>query len=149
MFQDNVKTTEDREASNAFGDPWYNKVGAKKQLSPRFALAFPITDQGHMHFSYGHFFQIPSFSYLYTNPEFEIPAGSGAGYTMGNADMEPQRTTQYEIGFSQQVGMDIGIETTMFYKDIRNLNATRVIQSFVAGDRYGLYVNQDLSLIHI
>ena len=143
FVNDSLKTVADRLKSNAFGDPWYKKVKAKRQLSPRFALAFPITDRGHMHFSYGHFFQIPNFSFLYTNPEFEIPAGSGAGYTMGNADMEPQRTTQYEVGFSQQVGQDIGIETTMFYKDIRNLNASKVIKSFVAGDRYGLYINQD------
>ena len=113
------------------------------QLSPRFALAFPITDKGYLHFSYGHFFQNPSFSYIYDNPEFEVPAASGVNSTMGNANMEPQRTTQYEVGFSQQFGRDIGLEITGYYKDIRNLNATEIKNSFIAGDRYGMYVNKD------
>ncbi|MBC8322868.1 MAG: TonB-dependent receptor [Candidatus Marinimicrobia bacterium] len=139
----NRKDEEDRLVSNAFGEPWYKKVKAKKQISPRFALAFPITDTGFLHFSYGHFFQMPNYSYLFSNPEFEVIPGSGAGTTMGNADMKPERTTQYEIGFSQQVGSDIGIEVTGYYKDIRNLNSTKIINSFIGGDRYGLFVNRD------
>ena len=103
----------------------------------------PITDKGYLHFSYGHFFQNPSFSYIYDNPEFEVPAASGVNSTMGNADMEPQRTTQYEVGFSQQFGRDIGLEITGYFKDIRNLNSTEIKNSFIAGDRYGMYVNKD------
>ncbi len=130
FINDSMKTVEDRLASNAFGDPWYKKVQPKTQFSPRFALAFPITDAGFLHFSYGHFFQMPTFSYIYTNPEFEVTPGSGASATMGNADIEPERTTQYEIGFSQQIGNDIGIEVTGYYKDIRNLNSTKLVNSF-------------------
>ena len=141
----NRKTDQERLESNAFGDPWFRDVKPKTQFSPRFALAFPITDKGYLHFSYGHFFQNPEFSFLYSNPEFEVPPSSGAGYTMGNADMEPQRTTQYEVGFSQQIGQDIGIELTGYFKDIRNLNSTKIIQSIVAGDRYGLYINKDFA----
>ena len=59
--------------------------------------------------------------------------------------MEPQRTTQYEVGFSQQIGQDIGVEITGYFKDIRNLNSTKIIQSIVAGDRYGLYINKDFA----
>ena len=143
MDFENLKTTDERLESNASGDPWYDKATPKTQLSPRFALAFPITDKGYLHFSYGHFFQNPSFSFIYNNPEFEVPAASGVNSTMGNANMEPQRTTQYEVGFSQQIGRDIGIELTGYYKDIRNLNSTEIKNSFIAGDRYGVYVNKD------
>jgi len=143
FINDSMKTVEDRLASNAFGDPWFKKAQPKTQFSPRFALAFPITDTGFLHFSYGHFFQMPTYSYIYTNPEFEVTPGSGASATMGNADIEPERTTQYEIGFSQQIGNDIGIEVTGYYKDIRNLNTTKIVNSFVGGDKYGLYINKD------
>ena len=143
MFSSNEKTDEDRLLSNEYGDPWYEDVDPKTQLSPRFALAFPITDKGYLHFSYGHFLQNAGFSFLYTNPEFEVPPSSGVGTTMGNADMKPQRTTQYEVGFSQQFGQDLGVEVTGYFKDIRNLNSTKIVQSFVAGDRYGLYINKD------
>jgi hypothetical protein len=143
MYNGNRKTDEDRLLSNEYGDSWYEDVDPKTQISPRFALAFPITDKGYLHFSYGHFFQNPGFSFLYTNPEFEVPPSSGVGTTMGNANMKPQRTTQYEVGFSQQFGQDLGIEVTGYFKDIRNLNSTKIVQSFVAGDRYGLYINKD------
>ena len=143
MNNQNLRSIASRLDSNAHGNPWYRKADPKTQISPRFALAFPITDKGYLHFSYGHFFQNPSFSYIYDNPEFEVPAASGVNSTMGNADMEPQRTTQYEVGFSQQFGRDIGLEVTGYYKDIRNLNSTEIKNSFIAGDRYGLYVNKD------
>ena len=142
MKYSNLKSDSDRLSSNANGEPGL-KADPKTQISPRFALAFPITDKGYLHFSYGHFFQNPSFSYIYDNPEFEVPAASGVNSTMGNANMEPQRTTQYEVGFSQQFGRDIGLEITGYYKDIRNLNATEIKNSFIAGDRYGMYVNKD------
>ena len=143
FITDSLKTLTDRLESNAFGKPWFNNVNAKQQLSPRFALAFPITDTGFLHVSYGHFFQMPTYSYIYTNPEFEVTPGSGTSATMGNADIKPERTTQYEIGFSQQIGNDIGIEVTSYYKDIRNLNSTKIVNSFVGGDFYGLYINRD------
>ncbi len=143
MNDDNRKDDDDRLKSNANGESWFRDVDPKTQISPRFALAFPITESGYMHFSYGHFFQNPSFSYIYDNPEFEVPAASGISNTMGNADMKPQRTTQYEVGFSQQIGRDIGVEITGYFKDIRNLNATEIKKSFIAGDRYGLFVNKD------
>ena len=143
MFNENLKSDKERLESNVNGDAWYDKADPKTQISPRFALAFPITDKGYLHFSYGHFFQNPSFSYIYDNPEFEVPAASGVNSTMGNANMEPQRTTQYEVGFSQQFGRDIGLEITGYYKDIRNLNSTEIKNSFIAGDRYGKYVNKD------
>ena len=54
----NLKSDSDRLSSNANGDPWFKKADPKTQISPRFALAFPITDKGYLHFSYGHFFRI-------------------------------------------------------------------------------------------
>ncbi|NOZ03864.1 MAG: TonB-dependent receptor [FCB group bacterium] len=132
---DNQKTDADRYAY------WYKKASPKHQLSPRLALAFPITDRGSMHISYGHFFQIPANIYLYTNPDFEVTPGLST--TMGNADMEPERTTQYELGFQQQIGVGMVIDVTGFYKDIRNLVGTKIVDTFIAGDRYALYINRD------
>ena len=120
---------------------WYKKASPKYQISPRIGIAFPITDRGVIHFSYGHFLQIPNYSYLYANPEFEVTPGLSA--TMGNADLEPQRTVSYEIGLQQQISEDIGINVTGFYKDVRNLLGVQIIKTYAAGDRYALYINRD------
>lgn len=132
---DNQKSDGDRLAY------WFKDAGSKYQFSPRLAIAFPITDRGVMHISYGHFFQMPPFSYLYANPDFEVTPGFST--IMGNADLEPQRTTEYEIGLQQQLTSTIGIEVTGSYKDIRNLTDTKIVDTFVAGDRYAIYVNRD------
>jgi len=134
---DNAKTLADRQ------EYWYEEASKKVQWSPRLAIAYPITDKGVLHFSYGHFFQIPSYTYLYINPEFEVPVGgSVASATMGNADLEPQKTVQYEVGFQQQFGENIGVDVTGFYKDISNLLGSKIVTTFT-NTVYGLYVNRD------
>jgi len=120
---------------------WFKKSTTKYQISPRIGIAFPITERGVIHFSYGHFLQIPAYSYLYANPDFEVAAGLST--IMGNANLEPQRTVSYEIGLQQQLTDDLGLNVTGFYKDVRNLLGTQIIETYAAGDRYALYINRD------
>ncbi len=116
----------------------------KHTVSPRLGVSFPITSTGIIHFSYGHFSQMPSFSALYVNPDFELPK-SGTP-TFGNANLRPQRTVMYEIGLQQQLTSDISIDATGFYRDIRDLLALQRIKfRSLEGDLrdYRIYVNQD------
>lgn len=124
---------------------WYNEASAKTQLSPRIGIAFPISDRGVIHFSYGHFFQLPRYEYLYTNPEFELEPGSGNVGIFGNADLEPQKTVKGEIGLQQQIGIDMAVDVTVFFEDFRNLTGTQNREIVVfGGDRtYSQYANTD------
>ncbi len=47
------------------------------QISPRLGVSFPISDEGAIHFSYGHFFQIPTFENLYANNDYLIDQTTG------------------------------------------------------------------------
>ncbi len=123
---------------------WYNDVSAKTQISPRLGVAYPITDRGAIHFSYGHFFQIPQFRYLYENPEFEVARGSGLGTIIGNADLDPQKTVMYEIGLQQALSDVDAFDITMFYRDIRDwVGTSEAISMYVAGTSYSRYINKD------
>ncbi len=106
------------------------KAKSKYQISPRIGLSYPITDKGAIHISYGHFFQIPPFEYLYRNPNFRIPLTGNfpenIGNTIGNADLDAQQTVMYEIGLQQEITTDLGITLTGYYKDIRNLLGTEI-----------------------
>ncbi len=120
------------------------KVPADKQmqLSPRIGLAFPISADGTIHFSYGHFFRIPDYKYLYYNPNFKV--GPGGLYTlMGNANLKAESTISYELGIHYKIFNILGIEATGFYKDISNLLGTEIINTKIGGDRYAKYVNRD------
>ena len=134
-----LKTVSDREQY------WWEDASVKTQVSPRVGLAFPISDKGVIHFSYGHFFQLPRYQFLYENPEFEIADGSGNVGTIGNADLNPQQTVKGEIGLQQQIGDDMAIDLTMFFEDFRDLSGTQNAEILVfGGDKtYSKYINSD------
>jgi outer membrane receptor protein involved in Fe transport len=112
---------------------------AKHMVSPRIGLSFPITDKGIIHFSYGHFYQIPPYSFLYTNPYFEAIVGSPV---YGNANLKPERTVSYEIGLQQQLTDNLAFNVTGFYKDVRDLLALQEIRVSTS-NTYRKYVNKD------
>lgn len=111
----------------------------KHQFSPRLGISFPITDQGIIHFSYGHFYQLPPLAFLYTNPEFKFNFGSPY---YGNANLNPERTVTYELGLQQQLAENVAFNLAGYYKDVRDLLATQQIR--VSGSQtYFTYVNKD------
>jgi len=117
---------------------WYKDADLKYQLSPRIGLAFPITDRGVIHFSYGHFLQLPSYELLYQNPDFEIFDDTQYG-VVGNANLKPQTTVKGEIGLQQQVGEDMAVDVTMFFEDFRNLTGTQVNEILIYNTATGYY----------
>lgn len=102
----------------------------KSQFSPRLGISYPITDKGAIHISYGHFFQMPAFEFLYRNPNFRIPLTGdfpeNIGNIIGNTDLQPQKTVMYEIGLQQQIFEDYAITVTGYLKDIRNLLGSEI-----------------------
>ncbi len=122
-------------------DPVKNTTAtAKNQISPRLGVSFPITDQGYIHFSYGHFFQMPPFTHLYRNPDLLTPAGTILQF--GNPDLEPQKTVTYELGLQQQLSPTTAVDVTMFYKNILNWLSSEY--NFIHNDfRYTRYITED------
>jgi outer membrane receptor for ferrienterochelin and colicin len=121
------------------------KVDPKMSLSPRIGIAFPITARGVIHFSYGHFLQIPEFQYLYTNPDFKVSSGSGTA-VFGNPDLEPQKTVMYELGLQQQLTDNIGVDVTLFYRDVRDWVGTSESKSTAkTAVVYTMFENKDYS----
>jgi len=136
---------------------FYNTVDAPKkkaatssQLSPRFGIAYPISDQGVIHFSYGHFFQIPNYERLYINPDFEVSLVQRSGDNpprgsfniMGNAELKPEKTVSYEIGLKQALTQNLTIDITGYNKDIRDLIG-QVTLTNIYGGKYWRFINRD------
>lgn len=124
---------------------WYKDASTKMQFSPRLGIAFPMSDRGVIHFSYGHFFQLPSYELLYLNPDFEIFDGSGNVGLFGNADLRPQKTVKGEIGLKQQLSDDMAIDLTLFFEDFRDLTGTQTDQVSIFGTQatYSQFANSD------
>jgi len=134
-----AKTFEERKAS------WYKNATNKWAVSPRIGFAFPITALGVVHFSYGHFFQIPKYSLLYYNPEYKFSYGTGNIGIAGNPDLKPEQTISGEIGLQQALSSDVVIDITAYFRDIRNLTGTRADEIYLYGgtSKYSQYVNSD------
>ena len=140
-----------------FSDPSNSdtrKAEKSSQMSPRIGIAYSISEGGKIHVSYGHFFQIPNFQYLYTNPEFNIfplqstpsPPPQSQLNTVGNAELKPQETVIYELGLQQQLGLEYGLSVIAYYKDIRNLLGTEVLET-IQGNKYGRYIVRDYAYV--
>jgi hypothetical protein len=122
---------------------WYKDATAKMAISPRLGIAYPMSDRGVFHFAFGHFVQRPTFERMYTNPKYELAPGVGLNTVMGNPDLKMEETTTYEFGFQQEIFQDVALQTTLFYRDIRNLVATdRIVETYSSGTKYAQYVNR-------
>ncbi len=140
----------------------YEEAKVSYSLSPRIGLAYPITERSVIHFSYGHFSQVPPFQFLYQNSDFEVRRGplnknegkgvfdriysadpEAEGNLMGNASLKSQRTINYELGIQQQITENMGVDITGFYKDMRNLLGTEIVEMYDTR-LYARYVNRDV-----
>ena len=88
------------------------EINTQKQISPRFGIAYPISDKGVLHVAYGHFFKTPPFEFIFDNSEYKVSGINGP--VVGNPDLKPQKTVAYEIGLQQEVYENIGLDLTIF-----------------------------------
>tara|TARA_R110002126_G_scaffold200584_4_gene348177 strand:+ start:6620 stop:9577 length:2958 start_codon:yes stop_codon:yes gene_type:complete len=124
---------------------WYKDTSIKTQLSPRIGVAYPINDRGVLYFSYGYFFQVPSYSFMYTNSRVFVGERSGNLGLFGNPDLKPERSTQYELGLKQEIFEGTAIELTGYYKDTRDYVSSRPQITGATSTNYGIYFNRDFS----
>jgi outer membrane receptor protein involved in Fe transport len=95
----------------AFGGRW------KAQLSPRFGISHPITDNDMLFFSYGHFSQRPKYAYVYA----KLKTSSQGSYQLfGNPNLNPTTTVAYEVGVKHRFDSNSVLQLTAFYKDMFN-----------------------------
>ncbi|MCH9024597.1 MAG: TonB-dependent receptor, partial [candidate division Zixibacteria bacterium] len=117
------------------------------RVSPRLGVAFPISDKTQMRLSYGQFYQRPELQNLYVGYDFLAYKIRTGGYyvSFGNPNLEPPKTTAYEIGITRQMGDNTSFDVNVFYKDISDLiqvfNQTSLPTSFAS------YQNSDYGTI--
>jgi hypothetical protein len=105
-------------------------ISPKYAISPRIGVSFPITDRGTFYFSYGQFFQIPSFNLLYENALYkfsEVEIVNRVGSVIGNPD--------------------IGVTASAYIRDIRDLAGSAIPRNFITGGEYIVFQNADYGLV--
>lgn len=108
--------------SGEFKKEGWEKVPSFSAVSPRLGFSFPVTNTTFFHAQYGKFVQQPNLSTAYNGYNrlgFEIRGGFFIPFPSG-AGVRPTRTTNYELGFTQQLTDFISFDITGYYKDIRD-----------------------------
>jgi hypothetical protein len=128
----------------------WTDVPSFSAVSPRLGLSFPITDRTMFHSQFGKFVQQTRLNDVYqgySRIAYELRQSYAFLAAVGS-NIRPTRTTQYELGFSQQLTDFLSFDITGYYKDIKdNVIFTQVTVSKDAaaiGNYYTL-VNGDFA----
>lgn len=119
----------------------YSEADAQYQFSPRVGLSYTLGSSAVLHFSYGHFFQMPPLYALYQNSRFLIPSGNYE-IVLGNPNLKAEKTVQYEMGIWQEIIPNMGLELNVFYRDIYDLQSAIIVTTYNQV-KYGLFSNKD------
>ena len=87
-------------------------------------VAHPITENSSFFFNYGEFTQNPSYRYVYS----KLTSISSESFPLlGNPNLNPQVSVNYEVGAKHQFLPDAAVNATFFVKDVYDYpSATRV-----------------------
>ncbi|MBW7889027.1 MAG: TonB-dependent receptor [Bacteroidetes bacterium] len=140
-------------ANNIIGIPATpaKKTTPKLVFAPRLGISYPIIVNGSIYFSYGHFYQLPAINTFFSNSDYSILrelSGDGVGRygVLGNPDINPEFTTQYEFGMKAALTENFGIDGSLFYKDIRDLLGVEFIETYNSA-RYARLTNVDFGSV--
>lgn len=135
-------------ANNIAGAPQSYPIKATKKITvaPRLGVSYPITTRSALFFAYGHFYQLPGLGQIFSNSDYtilkELQAGGISYGVLGNPDIKPERTIQYEFGYKNEITDFLGMDISVFYKDIRDLLGVEFISTYTAAE-YARLTNVD------
>ena len=115
---------------------------AQFNLMPRLAFSFPISDVANFFAHYDILVSRPTsnntvtaLNYYYFDDVGRTPEN--------NANLKPERTVDYEVGFQQKVNDNSGIKVSFYYKDLRNMIQLRYYKYLPAPLNITNYVSYD------
>jgi outer membrane receptor protein involved in Fe transport len=121
----------------------------KRSFSPRLGVSYPVSADAALYFSYGHFTQMPPLGDIFGNADYGVlhdlqatPESEQKVGVLGNPDIKPEHTVQYQFGYKQAVTDWLGLDLTTFYKDIRDLLGVEFIQTYNDAE-YARFTNVD------
>ncbi len=120
-----------------------------KRFSPRLGISFPVSDKTQMHVNFGKFFQRPDLNRLYCGYDFwETRVTAGSYYAFPSPNLKPEKTTQYEVGVTHQLGENVALTMGAYFKDVQDLTQIRTIIEVDPTIRsYSTFANIDFATI--
>ena len=97
--------------------PFLQTVATHLVFSPRFGISFPITERAKFYFNYGHFRSMPPLADMLAY-DFRYNQSKGGLYELGNPNLAPSKTIQYELGVDYSLLDQYLLHVAGYYKDV-------------------------------
>jgi hypothetical protein len=88
-------------------------------MMPRIAFSFPISDEALFYAHYDILTQRPTANF-YTTPTSYYFWPITSNPTINNANLKPEKTIDYELGFQQALNASSAINISAFYREVRD-----------------------------
>jgi outer membrane receptor protein involved in Fe transport len=87
--------------------------GDRQKFSPRIGFSYPISDKAKVYFNYGHFFQLPSYRFMYARNTSSVDQND----VVGNYNLDYQKTIQYSFGVKYALTDNYALDISGYFKD--------------------------------
>jgi outer membrane receptor protein involved in Fe transport len=124
-----------------FEDDTFGLFGGrlKGRFSPRLSVSHPITEASKIFFNYGRFSQWPTYFYVYS----KIGSVSSEDFPLiGNPNLDPEVSSQFEVGGAHEFSDKSVGNLTFFYKDQYDYPAATRVSRLGHNDVF-IYRNSD------
>ncbi|MGQ9561271.1 MAG: TonB-dependent receptor [Candidatus Oleimicrobiaceae bacterium] len=108
-------------------------------LSPRLGVSHPITENSKLYFNYGHFLQEAASTYRFRLQR----EANGLVTSIGNPNLEEERTVAYELGYSQNLFDMFLLNIAAYYRDITNQPGWVYYQNITGSVKYNITENNN------
>ena len=130
-----------RQTSGKVTDASFVDYEPQVTVMPRIGVSFPVTDQALFFARYGKVAQRPS-----SNSFRSLASMSSATSGGSNNALQPERTTDYEIGFRQRLSARSALTISTFFRQIENLIQLDDIRD-AHPQGYSTYSNKDFGTV--
>ncbi len=126
--------------SSRINETMFEDYEPQVTFMPRIGVSFPVTDRALFFASYGVVTQRPS-----TNSFQDLGGFVGTG-SISNTNLNPERTTKYELGFRQRLGERSALTISGFFQQIDDLIQRRDL-NFAFPNAYLHWENVDFGTV--
>ena len=113
---------------------------------PRLAFSFPISDEANFFAHYDVLVQRPPSNSRFSPLTYFYWESSGSTLR-NNANLKPERTIDYEVGFQQKLSNSSAIKMSAYYKELRDMIQSRWFVQAAPVTEYETFDNLDFATI--
>ncbi|MEE2953632.1 MAG: TonB-dependent receptor [Bacteroidota bacterium] len=132
-------------ASNIISMDAFKDYEPELIIMPRVGFSFPISDEAQFHAHYDVLTQRPQ-SNSRLDPIQYLYLRDVVNPVLNNPDLKPEKTVDYEVGFSKKLNLKSSLVISAFYKEMRDM-ITRINTIGAYPQKYITYGNEDFGTV--